>query len=695
MSFSISYIFSLVDKFTPGAAAISAAATNMRGAIAAAGAAMGPLIARMAAVAAGVGLLAAAFVLGGVKQAAAFEESLTSLRRVTNISREDMLAYGRDALKVGVQTGRSGEAIAAIMTEGSLLGIRGQKPLMEFARLAAKVGVTWDDMGDKMAAEGLGTLSAQFFSNMAPEDATRRLQETADAINEISNRSAFKAPELLKAFKKGGAAAADIGLTPEQYSAYIGTAMVRGSKSGDLQGTRAEMTFRKLAQNAVDPTKRAAEAMRQLGYTPKSLRAAINANPQDAILDILERTKKYAGDDRLKGMAVIGDLVDKRSASQLTSMSGNINEYKKQLAIADDAYAAKFAKDDGFMAWLRNGDEGLKQIADQLQRYNKVVTRSGSVNREFGNKTESLNFAIAQLGLSWDRFRILLAMPLLEPLRHITNGLSDFTNALGDIAERSPAVGTMMTGGLMAGMTAMGAAVAAAGAKMLGFTGAYATLATIAKTAGRISLWVGVTIAAYEGLRWIYTHWPQLKAWAADPLNFEIHFPDAPPWLKQFLDYKAMTKTQDEAAKAYRDMSAGKGLPGDLAAAKNGPGPWNLWGLIGGGAASPSDEWYAQMAGRISAFNLPPMPAAAGAVGGPPLPAPNPDRIPQAAAERVQIESTIRGEIAPLQVTATPITVHVTGQVNGPVTGTGSGSLSTNAPRGVSTSEAGSTSVSP
>lgn len=86
--------------------------------------------------------------------------------------------------------------------------------------------------------------------------------------------------------------------------------------------------------------------------------------------------------------------------------------------------------------------------------------------------------------------------------------------------------------------------------------------------------------------------------------------------------------------------------------------------------------------------NMPYMPPAT-------APAPNPDRIPQAAAERVQIESTIRGEIAPLQVTATPITVHVTGQVNGPVTGTGSGSLSTNAPRGVSTSEAGSTSVSP
>lgn len=686
MSFSISYIFSLVDKFTPGAAAITAAATGMRGAIAAAGAAMGPLIARMAAVAAGVGLLAAAFVLGGVKQAAAFEESLTSLRRVTNISREDMLAYGEDALKVGVRTGKTGEEIASMMTEGALMGIRGRKTLAAFAETVAKVSVTWDDMGEKMASRSLSTLTSQWFSDLAPEDAARRLNETADAINELSNRSAFKAPELLKAFERGGVAAKKFGLSPEQFSAYAGTSLVVGEKSGELQGTRARMTFTKLTRNLAAPTKGFSGALKLLKMSREQMGQQLLNSPQDLMLNIMERMQ---GLDKIQQESVASGLLDAKSSAQFGAVAANLNEYKKQLAIVDDSYAAKFAKDDGFMSWLRNGGEGLKDIANQLDRYNKISTRSGSVNREFGNRTESLNFALKQFGASWDRFRILLAMPLLEPLRRVTNGLSDFTNALGDIAERSPAVGTMMTGGLMAGMTAMGAAVAAAGAKMLGFTGAYTALAALASTAGILSIGIAVTVVGIAAMYWIYDNWSRLKELAADPLKFKVIFPDAPEVLKNLPDAVAlaMSKTKE----VLMDSPMGPAL-GAVGSALNGPVGQTLnWLALG-----PPPDWMLPYtaADRFSfgagmgGANMPYMPPAT-------APAPNPDRIPQAAAERVQIESTIRGEIAPLQVTATPITVHVTGQVNGPVTGTGSGSLSTNAPRGVSTSEAGSTSVSP
>lgn len=692
-SFSIQYIFELVDKFTPAAAGIGAAALKMRAAIAAAGAAMGPLIARLAGATLAVGVLGAAFALTGVKKAMAFEESLTSLRRVTGITREEMLAYGKDALQIGVRMGKSGDQIAEMMTEGALMGIRGRETLAAFAETVSKVSVTWDDMGEKMASRSLATLTAQWFNGLAPEDARKRLLETADAINELSNRSAFKAPELLKAFERGGVAAKKFGLTPEQFSAYAGTALVTGEKSGELQGTRARMTFTKLQRNMAAPTKGFNRALGLLKMSRGQMEKMLMSSPQDLLLDIMTRMQ---GMNKIQQESVAAGLLDARSAAQFTAVAANINEYKKQLAIADDQYAARFAKDEAFMTWLRNGGEGLKEIAEQLERYNKIVSRSGSVDREFGRRTEALSFALKELGSAWDRLHKLAALPLLEPLRKGTNVLTDLVSSIADLNEYSSVAGWIMNAGLMSGIVSLGLLAAGVAAKLVGLGGvlgrvgvvaratgaAFKTLAALAAVSGGITLALVVTAVGVASARWVYDNWQQLKAWAKDPLNFEIHFPKAPEWLKEFMDFGRNDAQLAKAAKDLETLNSTGKLPQDLADAKNQPGLWNLFGLLGG---------ETPVIPPLPSRPLPDMPPA----GFPPYPVPNPNRIPEAAAERIRVESQIRGEIAPLQVTATPIEVRVTGQVNGPVNGTGSGTLSTNAPRGVSTSEAGSATVSP
>ncbi|HRH15585.1 MAG TPA: hypothetical protein PK225_14710, partial [Azonexus sp.] len=82
MSFSIQYIFDLVDKFTPGAAAISAAATNMRGAIAGAGAAMASFAARATMFAGVVGAGMTLMLLNSAQAAAKFEDKMAEVRKV-------------------------------------------------------------------------------------------------------------------------------------------------------------------------------------------------------------------------------------------------------------------------------------------------------------------------------------------------------------------------------------------------------------------------------------------------------------------------------------------------------------------------------------------------------------------------------------------------------------------------------------
>jgi hypothetical protein len=67
------------------------------------------------------------------------------------------------------------------------------------------------------------------------------------------------------------------------------------------------------------------------------------------------------------------------------------------------------------------------------------------------------------------------------------------------------------------------------------------------------------------------------------------------------------------------------------------------------------------------------------------LPEPGVAAAAQAQAQRVQVESFVR--LDPVVVQAPPsIQVNVTGQINGPVNGSGTIPLSTNAPRGQASS---------
>lgn len=662
-SFSVQYIFHLIDRFTPGATAMAGAATKLQGALAAAGAAMAPLIARMAALGAATAAIGVAFVLGGVRKAAAFEEALTSLRRVTNISRQEMLAYGKDALRVGVETGQTGVAIANIMTEGALMGVRGQKTMEEFARTVAKVAVVWDNISHQEAAKGLASIQAKWLADLPPDEAVKRLNEIANSMNELSNRSPFKAPELLKFMGAASAAGRRFGLTPEQLAAFGGTSMVVDQASGAQQATRAIMTFTKLQQAAAAPMDKQIKAIKALGYKGGEFAQRMRDNPQMFMLDFLTRLSKL---DKMKQAAVVTDLMTIKSMRQMTALANNINEYKRQLLIADKTTAQFLKNDKPFMEWLENGSEGMKELAQQIKGYGDIVTRNGSVDREFANRTQSLNFALSQLSSAWERFRINMSMPLLEPLRQATNGLTAFINELGNITEKTPAMGALIMPGLIAWITSAGAAAAAATAKIFGFNTAFATLMSFASGAAALALLITIT---FIGLN----YWEEIKTMLSEPQQLSIKFPDAPEWLKFWMNRVGETNQSTmnalEASPTRKTIgdTIDKFTPGTEAHYS-----FNKW-LEG--------TWFGQMMMGIGLAQ--------------PTPPPSAERVPGAAAERLQIESQVKGQIDPLQVQIqTPGSVQLT-LPNGMVAGSVPVGATSNAPRGVSTQEAGSSVVAP
>lgn len=664
-SFSVQYIFSLQDKFSAIARVIAANSTKMKAAIHAAGAAMATLSTRMAMAATAFGVLAAAMTLSAIPAAAKFEDAMAGVRRVTDITRQEMLDYGKDALKVGVEVAKGGEDIAAIYMQGALMGVRGQEALADFARTVSKVGVVWDDIGDKAAASGLASIQAKFFADLAPEEATKRLSDVADAMNELSNRSPFKAPELLKFMETAAAAGRRFGLSGEQLAAFGGTSLVADQASGLQQATRAIMTFTKLQQAAAKPMKKQREAIRALGYTQEEFAGKLRNNPQLFMLDFLERLSKM---DKLKQAGVITDLMTIKSMRQMTAMAGNINEYKRQLVIADDAMAAILSKDKPFMEWLRNGAQGHKELADQIDRYGRIVTRVGSVDREFGKRTETLMFAGRQLGIAWDRIVKLVGMPYLEPMRKFANALTDISLAVGDwIAKNESLVTTLSSGGMIAGLIG-------AGSLLLQFatyaTGAASSLALLSSIASGV---ITFTIAAVT-IGWLWNNFDKVLDFFKNPKTLLINWPEPPKWLEGLITF---LQSSQDAERKQAEAAKTTGW-----ATKE-----NLFRMLGiPYDAPPSREWLDQMGARISAFNVPALPAPPSPQSGPPLPGANPNRIPAMQVEsRVDVSTSFQ-----------PATVNVTGQVD--LSGAfariyGQGQLQAN--RGVASAEAGTAATQP
>lgn len=667
MNFSIQYIFHLVDKFTPAAAAISAAAASMRTSIAAAGAAMAGMARKAAMVG---GIVAAGFtvaMLGAASAAAKFEDKMAEVRKVVpSMTKDQMWRLGDDVLALSTKAAVTADKVADIYASGARMGIRGEESMARFADTVVKVVAAWDGVSASFAAESLATISGKFFNDLPGEEAQKRMVGVADAINYLAqNTPGVKNAELLKFFQNAGPMFAQMKLTAEEAAAYGAAAMMTGKSGGLEEGTRAQMSLQRMMLAATKPLAGkggkptdVAKAFKSIGLTQQEWAQMITASPQDAMLDLFGRME---GMPTLQRMKFLKDFLgDARAARQMVAMTNQLNEYKRSLAQVSDKYAMRFAREKSFMEWMHNAYPEQARMLDQQRR----ALHYGSVDQEFTARMDTFLKQQERFARAREWFTINLGRPLLPAFSSIDGGLADATAAVADFMGKHQEMVKYL--GTAGAITAVGAAGYGLLQLAAWATGAASALAVL-KGLGMISLQLAVVAIGIASLYWIYDNWPRIKAFAADPLNFEMHFPDAPEWLKQWMSFRENSKAQSQAGDDFRSWWSSGALPPDLAAAKQQPGLWNLWNMF---SSSPPESSSV-----------------------------DPSRIPQSAAERLQIESQIKGQIDPLQVTTSPISVNVnvTGTVNGPVTGsgTGSGEITTNAPRGVSTQEAGQAVVAP
>lgn len=718
--FSVVYAFKLLDQFTPAAGRLGRAAQAMSKMVHAAGAALSRMNSVLAGAASGAmaatramlgygraaktaGAQAAAaqrmaggggffaggrgkgakggggmgaLALGGALSYATglgrglfdtnlkFQEEFNNARAVmAKSTEEDFAAMKKSVIDLSKTTVFSATQIMSAMGELGSAGYEAREAMAVLPQ-ALQMAQAGREPLDKTAEMLIG-IKNQFGIGDG------QMQHVNDVLSETSRQTLAKLPDLREAFKMAGPFAQLAGVDLETTSAILGALSQKGIK-GSLAGTG----LRRLETGFLKADKKSLGFLRQYKIDPRSVYDS-KGKMKDLIgtIGVLEKRGVKAKDV----MKAFGDRAGPILAALLETGSEELRRLVGELHNSEGA-AKKMA------------DEQMKGLPGAFNKLKAAVEAARLSIGESGYEGDMTSLI--------DKTREWVNWFSTTPqwVQRTVGWLGTMLGAMAALAIPAAmmafAFRTLLPAGAAVLARSLGGVALKAALLPIAFASVFGTLvsqigfAAAAMRVLRVAFLnpISLTIMGLAGMKWIYNNWPQLKAWAADPLNFQVHFPGAPEWLKEFMDFGRNDAQRAKAAKDLETLNSTGKLPQDLADAKNQPGLWNLFGLLGGGATPPVPQ--------LNQVPIPNLPAAMPPPGMP-LPAPNPNRIPEAAAERIRVESQIRGEIAPLQVTATPIEVRVTGQVNGPISGTGSGSLSTNAPRGVSTSEAGSSAVSP
>lgn len=528
-SYSVRYIFDFVVHNTASLTAAAAAVKGLTTAMTGAAGAMAIFgrAAMLGGMAAGIG--AAAMVSGGIKAAAAFEDKMAEVRKVVpDMTKEMMWDLGDEVLKLSTKSAVAADAVADIFASGARMGIRGKDALSQFAETVVKVAAAWDGVSASQAAEALATISGKFFNSLPPLEAQKRMISVTDAINYLAQNSAgVKNSELLKFYQNAGPQAAQFGLSAEQTAALGAVTMQTGRSGGLISGTQAESTLRRLSLAATGKIKGKGgltdlgQSFKDLGMTQGQWAQMMKSGPQDALLNLMGRLE---GMDNLQQQKILkGLLGDSKAAKPLIAITNQLNEYKRALAQVSDEYAGRFLKDKKFMDWM----EKAYPAQAKLLRENQKALHHGSVDQEYKARLETMQKQVERFKNALYELKVEVGKPFLDPLAAGFGWLAD------KISANKGVMSNLVTGGAIAGIAAFGTAALRVIGYLTGIGGALAVL----KRLGMVTLKISVFAIGIAAIMWVYNNWDKLKQLAADPIKFNVIFPEAPDWMKNSIDW--------------------------------------------------------------------------------------------------------------------------------------------------------------
>lgn len=362
--------------------------------------------------AAGAAAAAGAALAVPIRRAMEFENAMADIRKVVDFESPEAFAkMSADILDLSRRLPMTAEGIAAIVAAAGQSGLENDE-LLEFAEMAAKVGVAWE-VSAAEAGEALAKLKTALGLTVAETGSL------ADAINHLGNNSAGSASDILNFTRRVAPMAGAFGLSADQAAAF-GAAMIGSGFEAEVAATSFMNMGRALTRGA-SATKRQRSAMQELGLESSAVAKAMQTDALGTIDDVLTRLRAAPAHMRASLMSdIFGDearalgplLENAELLSQVLDMVADTSGYagSAQAEFAERAKttanslqllrnkttAAAIAFGDVLLPSINSGAAALGPLVDSIGRF--VSAHPGLVKAAVAVTAGLLGLRVAALG---------------------------------------------------------------------------------------------------------------------------------------------------------------------------------------------------------------------------------------------------------------------------------------------------------
>lgn len=422
-------VLSLIDRVTGPARNIAANLSRMQAAQKRNMAQMNAMRGRMLDAAA-AGYVLAKAISSPINSAIEFESAMADVKKVVDFdSPASFKQMSKDIIDLSTKLPMTANGIAEIVAAAGQSGMKGDE-LMQFATLAAKVGVAFD-MSAGQTGESLAKIKTALKLSVAETSAL------ADAMNHLSNTSASSAPDLIDYMKRVGAVGEQYGFTAEQ-TAAIGSAMIASGAEANVAATSFRNVGKALTRGT-SSSKRQIDAYKLLGLSASKTAKQMQNDATGTLRAVMQQISKLP--EHLKA-STISDLF----GDEARAIAPLINN----LELMDKALAS--------VAQQQN------YLGSSQKEYEARAATTANATVLFGNKAKAASIAIGEA--------------LLPALNSVMDFLAPFLLKITEIARANPEL-TATIVAVAAGLVALRIAAIAARFSFLWMKGGFISAAIV------------------------------------------------------------------------------------------------------------------------------------------------------------------------------------------------------------------------
>lgn len=299
-------------------------------------------------VAAGAGIAAGATF--AIMTAASFEQAEASIRKTVGGSITEVDALIAAVKNMSREVPLSFEELAAIAAEGGALGIATES-LDEFTEIIARLGVSTDLTTDE-AASAFGQLANVL--GMSEAD----MQSFGDMLVALGNDGASTESQILDMTARFGAAGRAAGLSNAEILALASSTASMGIEA-EAGGGALSRLFNNMTQDIALSTKQSGVLADTLGVSLAELRTRWDKDAAGVFEDLLGHLNELDQFDKAKLLSDLG-ITNTRDLNAIMLLSAGVEEYERQLGVAETATGALDKESDAFFNTTQGKWETLK-----------------------------------------------------------------------------------------------------------------------------------------------------------------------------------------------------------------------------------------------------------------------------------------------------------------------------------------------